>query len=360
MIKILDRYLIRRFLQTLLLVIVALGLTIVIINMVEGLRDFVDHKVPLGTIALYYLYFAGWIIKTFMPMFILLAVLFTVAMLARRNEILAMKASGLSLYRLTAPFLVVVTIIAGAHFYFNEYIFPPANKRRVEISEFVIKARSRKVRQVARNIYRQIRPGYFYTIGRLDIPQRKGKDFKLYQTEKHQLVRLVTAKEVVYRDFMWVAHDGLVRRFENGVQVSFVRFPVMQLPDIKDKPKDFEKRIGQVQEMSLNELREYVDLMKRTGGPYLRELVTMKIKYAYPLASIIVVLICVPFAASPRRGAIAVSFAAGTGIALVYFVLFRIMQSAAYNERIPIEVGVWGVDVLFFIVGVILMLKARK
>jgi len=134
----------------------------------------------------------------------------------------------------------------------------------------------------------------------------------------------------------------------------------MQLPDIKDKPRDFEKRIGKVQEMSLNELRAYIDLMKRTGGPYLRELVTMKIKYAFPVASIIVVLICVPFAASPRRGAVAVSFAAGTGIALVYFVLFRIMQSAAYNERIPIEAGVWGVDALFFLVGVILMLRARK
>ena len=78
------------------------------------------------------------------------------------------------------------------------------------------------------------------------------------------------------------------------------------------------------------------------------------------MASFIVVLICVPFASNPRRGGIAVSFAAGALIALVYFVLFRIMQSAGYNGKIPENAAAWAINALFFVVGVFSMLKARK
>jgi lipopolysaccharide export LptBFGC system permease protein LptF len=100
--------------------------------------------------------------------------------------------------------------------------------------------------------------------------------------------------------------------------------------------------------------------MKRTGAPYLRESIDLELKYSYPLASVIIVFICIPFASNPRRGGIAVSIAVGALIALLYFVLFRVLQSAGYNDKIPKELAVWGVNAAFFAVGIILMLKARK
>ena len=112
--------------------------------------------------------------------------------------------------------------------------------------------------------------------------------------------------------------------------------------------------------MSLDELKHYISLMKRTGGPYLRELIDLKIKYAYPLTSVIVVLISVPFASNPQRRGIAVSFSAGALIALIYFVLFQMMKSAGYNEKIPQDIAVWGINGLFLLIGIVLMLRARK
>ena len=112
--------------------------------------------------------------------------------------------------------------------------------------------------------------------------------------------------------------------------------------------------------MSYDELKSYIELMKRTGGPYLRESIDLDIKLSYPLASVIVVLISIPFASNPRRGGIAVSIAAGALISLVYFVLFRVLQSAGYNERVPRELAVWGVNGLFFVVGLAAMVKAKK
>ena len=164
MIKKLDQYLLKRFLAALAVVLIATGSTIIVINMVEELRDFIDHDVPIASVLEYYLYFGGWVIKSFFPMFVLLAGLFSVSMLARKNEILAMKASGVSLYRMALPLLVMTAVMAVGHFYYSEYVFPPANKRRLEIKEFVIERKSKEYFARARNIYRQIQPGHFYTI----------------------------------------------------------------------------------------------------------------------------------------------------------------------------------------------------
>ncbi|TET93728.1 MAG: LptF/LptG family permease, partial [Candidatus Zixiibacteriota bacterium] len=112
MIKRIDLYLLKSFFLSLMVVTVAVGITIIVINIVEELRDFIDHKVPLLSIAEYYLYFGGWVIKSFMPMFVLLATLFSVSIMARRNELLAMKFSGLSLYRITLPYLLAAILLS--------------------------------------------------------------------------------------------------------------------------------------------------------------------------------------------------------------------------------------------------------
>jgi lipopolysaccharide export system permease protein len=134
----------------------------------------------------------------------------------------------------------------------------------------------------------------------------------------------------------------------------------MELLAITEEPDDFSRRIGKPEDMGYEELGRYIELMKRTGGPHVRESIDLDIKLAFPLSSCIVVLICIPFASNPRRGGIAVSFALGTVVSLVYFVMFRSLQSAGYNEKVPPELAVWGVNGLFLLIGLIAMWKARK
>ncbi len=360
MIKKLDLYLLKSFFITLLVVTVAIGLTIVVLNMVEELRDFIDHDVPIQSVLEYYFYFGGFVVKSFLPMFVMLSVLFTVSIMARKQEILAMKASGRSLYRIAAPFMVVTVFIAAGHFYYNEYVFPDANKRRLEIKQFTIERRSRTAHSQVRDIKRQIRPGSFYLLSNFNVDRKTGNGFKLYETESNQVQQIVTADRMVYIDHLWHAVNGVRRTFENGLSESFVEFDTLVIEDIKDKPDDLAKQLGKPADMSLDELKSYIDLMKRTGGKYTKESVDLKLKYAFPAASIIVVMMCIPFAANPRRGGIGVSFAAGALIALAYFVLFRIMQSAGYNGKIPADVAAWSVNGLFLIIGIIVMLRARK
>lgn len=360
MIKTLDRYILKTFFITLLVVSLSIGAAIVVINMVEKIRYFIDNQVPLNMIVQYYIFFSGWVLKAFFPVFIMLSTLFTVSFLARKNEILAMKASGLSLYRIAAPILIVVFLLSVAHFYYNEYIYPPGNKRRVEIKEFDIKKRSKRRYEQLTNVYRQISSGNFYTIGLFNVPESEGKDIKIYETENNHLRKLITADVLSYENDQWLLSEGIVRTFNDSVTDSFVVFDTLSIPDIKEKPSDLAKRVIKPEDMGLEELKAYIDLMKRVGGPYYREAIDLQIKYSYPISSFIVVLLCIPFAANPRRGGIAVSFATGALIALIYFVLFRILQSAGYNEKLPDFFAVWGVNCLFLLIGFIALIKARK
>jgi LPS export ABC transporter permease LptG len=350
----------KTFFLTLIVVSLSIGAIIVVINMVGKIRYFVDNQVPMSMIIQYYIFFSGWVIKAFLPVFIMLTTLFTMSFLARKNEILAMKASGLSLYRIAAPILIVVFLLSVGHFYYNEYIYPPGNKRRVEIKEFDIKKHSKRRYEQLTNFYRQISPGYFYTIALFNVPKSEGQDIKIYQTENSSLRNLTTANALVYKNNHWLFKNGIVRTFSDTTRESYVVFDSLSMPDIKEKPSDLAKKVGKPEDMGLDELENYINLMKRVGGPYYREAIDLQIKYAFPLSSFIVVLLSIPFASNPRRGGIAVSFAVGALIALLYFVLFRVLQSAGYNEKLPDFIAVWGVNCLFMLIGIVALIKARK
>jgi len=215
--KTLDRYILTNFLSALIIISVGFGILIIAINMVEELRHFIDHEVPLGDIMIYYVYFAGWIIKSFLPVFVLLAALTSIGLLARRNEILAMKAAGVSLYRIAAPILVFTFLLSFMHIYYNEYFYPPGNKKRVEMKEYTIKKRSKRSKSSVNNIYRQVNNDVFFVIQGYDIPKREGTVIKIYRSENDKLAELITARKIKYTSRNWMLYDGVRRIFGDSV-----------------------------------------------------------------------------------------------------------------------------------------------
>nr|MBN2278281.1 LptF/LptG family permease [candidate division Zixibacteria bacterium] len=359
MIKIIDRYLLKYFLISLILMTLAIGALIVIINMVEQLRDFIDHNVPLSEIFIYYFYFSGWILKSFLPVFVLLAALTSIGILARRNEILAMKASGLSLYRIAMPFLIFTFLLSLAHIYYNEEIFPEGNKRRIEIKEYNIKKRSDRTKKLIGPIQMQVNKSLFFTIKSYHIDRKIGNDVKIYQADKSRLAELISAKEIRFTEKNWMLYDGMKRVFTDSGG-SFTTFDSLNAAFITYKPADFEVPTGNPEDLGYLELQQRINLKKQGGEPFTHELVDLKLKLSYPFSSFIVILICVPIASNPKRGGVAVSFAVGAGIALVYFVAFKITQSFGYNEKLHPDLAAWLINGIFLLIGMVIMARSRK
>lgn len=359
MLKVLDRYLLRYFLVSLLMISIGVGILIIAINMIEELQSFVDHEVAIRDILVYYVYFAGWIVKSFLPVFFLLAGLTSIGILARRNELLAMKANGVSLYRIALPLLLFTFLLSAGHIVFNEIIYPPANKKRVEMKEFTIRKRSNKDRIRQQNLYRQVNKNLFFVIRSYDIPRREGKEINIYRANEGRLAELITADVISYTPKGWMLYNGVHRTFQDTTE-QFTTFDSLSGAFIEDKPEDFEKPLGKPEDMGYAELKNYINVMKRTGGPYMRELVDLKFKISYPFVSFIVILICVPLASNPKRGGIAFSIAIGAGIALFYFVSFKVVQSLGYNEKIDPDLAAWVINAIFLAVGLGIIIKAPK
>jgi lipopolysaccharide export system permease protein len=359
MIKTLDRYIIGQFFRSLVVVTLAVIVLVVAINLIEKLRDFVDHNVAAKDIALYYLYYSGWAVKSFLPIFVFLAGLFTVGVMARHNEIRATKAGGISIFRFSLPLLVVSLLLGGAHFYYNEFIFPPANKRMVELKEFTIQQRSKHSVINRRNLYRQVSDSVYYVIDLYSVPDRIGRGVKLYLRRKNTLGDFIAASEMRFNKGGWTLYDGSYRKQTDSGE-TFATFDSLPAPLITDRPDDLERRLGAPADMSYEELKYYINLMKRTGGPYLAELVELKSKISFPLTSFVVMILCVPLAARRRQSGMAGSLAGAAGLILLYFVSYKVTKSLGAHGEIPPNLAAWGVNGLFFVVGIIMNIVGRR
>ena len=131
--KILDRYIIRQFLIVFLFGLLAFIAIFIIIDMMEKLDDFIDAQAPTSTIVQYYIASIPDIVKLMIPVAVLLSSLFVTGRLSSQNELAAIKSSGVSLYRIMAPFLIVTFIICFASIYLNGWIVPYANQKKFYI-----------------------------------------------------------------------------------------------------------------------------------------------------------------------------------------------------------------------------------
>ena len=161
--KIIDRYILRQFIQTALFSLLAFMVIFVVVDMMENLDDFLDRSAGVGLIATYYMYFLPEIIKLMIPVAMLLSALFTTGRLSTFNELTTLKSGGMSLYRFMAPLLILALLVSGVSIYFNGWIVPFANKKKFELGRSYFQ---KNIEYVAKNnIYIQDSPVRILSIG---------------------------------------------------------------------------------------------------------------------------------------------------------------------------------------------------
>jgi len=358
-IRTLDRYLLTRFILTLILAVGAIMLIGLIVDLVENLEEIVDNAASAKDVLLYYLYFLPWIYKITVPAAVLLAGLFSIGLLAKNNEILAMKSAGISLYRIALPLLVFTFLLSVANFFFNEEILPYTNRERNEIKKGTVERKSNREGSVIYNLSKQGEGGYIYFFELYRPVKREAKNVFVQRFERDSLVDSYRGDLMTYNLGYWTIYNGTHRSFA-GRQETYTRFDSLRLTDCHEKPEEFDKYRGKPEDMGYRELAGYIDVLKKTGSPYTRELVDLKIKLSFPFTSFIVMFICVPLASNPKRSGVAMSFAYASGVSLVYFVVFKITQSLGYSSKLSPDMAAWSINVAFLLIGLIVFFRSHK
>jgi len=357
--KILSRYLISQFLSVLIFSIIAFALVFVIVDLIENLDHFIDREVPKLIIAIYYFYYLPYIIILVLPIAMLLASLFSVGNLSRFNELTAMKASGISLYRIAIPLWGLGLIISLFALVFGEFVVPVASQKKFDIKRLYVDRIPRRAYTRRTNIIflegenRRISISYF------DGSRNIAHKVSIQNFTNGRMIKRIDAKTMIWGGNGWTLQNGVVRRFTSPEEMVE---PFTRLSGLKFsfRPLDLQKLQKKPDEMDYFELRNFIDKISKVGADPQKWLVDLQLKIAFPFTNLIIILFGLPLAASHRHSGPALGFVISLIICFLFFGLIRTLQAMGHNGVLPPFWAAWSSNLLFATLGTILMIKAKK
>ena len=366
---ILDDYVMRRFISLLLMILFSFLAVSLIFSFFELLNDIVRNKVSALTVGDYLLnQVPSLLYLPVAPMSVLLAVLVTFGLMQRSNEITAMKATGMSVYRTLVPILLIAGALAGGLFLMDQWYLPYANKR-VEMLRNSIKGRTAQTYlRPSKWIFGesdnsagpdQSRRVYYYEFYEPERNEFGG--ISSFELDPHtfQISKRVYAARATWRDNLqrWVFEKGWERAFNGDNVTDFRQFEVHTFPEINEPPSYFKKEVRQSSEMNYEELRNYIRDLQQSGFDVVRLRVQLQKKLAFPLITLVMAVLAIPFGLSGgRRGALG-GVTVALLIAVVYWVIAGLFEAMGNVSQLPPLVAAWMPDLIFGLVGGYRILK---
>jgi lipopolysaccharide export system permease protein len=359
--RILHRYVIREFLKIFALSLSSLILIYVIVLFFQKMNVFTKYKAPFYLIFVYLFYkIPDVTFEWVLPYAVLLAALLTLGSFSRHSEITAMKAGGVSLYRITLPLLFIALLISFFSFLGNEYLVPYTNQKTRYLLD--VRVRKEKPASFFKNFKIWYRSDHRILNIQLLNPQKKVLNgFTLYQIDDYfRCTKRIDAIEVQWVNGRWWFRDGTIRDFGEGDAIQVTPFKEMEFP--LEENWESLQRIGRSsEEMSYGELRTYIQKIQASGYDATRYLVDLYSKYSRPLLNLIMILIGVPFALKTgRSGGVALNIGVSVMIGFAYGVTFYIFISFGKSGVLSPFLACWISTVLFGLAGIFTLMSVRQ
>jgi len=362
--RLLDAYVVREFFGMFVLVLGSFVLLMLVFTFFELVGDIARNHVPLGMVGDYLVNLAPSMIYTITPLAVLVSVLVTFGVFNRNSEIVAMKATGISLYRLVIPVVSISAILAVGLFVFDDYYLPAANRRQ-EFLRSTIKGRPPQtfLHPEEKWMFGQSGQGepahifYYQFFDRDDDAFANLSIFEFNQST-FALTRRISASRVVWdeKTESWHFLNGWVRTMD-GVGRGYVEFKNTTFAEIHEDPGYFKKENLQSQEMNFQQLRAYIRDLRQSGFDTMRLRVALWHKLAYPLIAVIMAMLAIPFALSMGRRGSLTGIAVAILVALAYLVVDGLFGAMGNVNYLPAALAAWSPDVLFALTGGYLLLR---
>jgi lipopolysaccharide export system permease protein len=355
--RLLDWYLLRRHLLCLGAAILALLMVAVVVDLIEHIDTFIDYRATFWQILRYYCYHAPYWIALTLPIAALLGTLFSLTSLARANELTAMKAAGISLYRLLLPLLGFSLAFSGLAFFFTDLVVPAATFRYHSVWDEI-----RGVNRTdgsRRQVLLQDVEGQLVFARSYDALKEQASQVSWEQERAGRVVRRLEGRRLEWRGDRWVLLEGHEYLFGEG-QTRVSAFDECEISTLTLRPVDFAQQQKKTEEMDYGELRAYIERARANGEDATRQQVDLHLKIAFPFTCFVIVLLGTPLAADARRSGLAGSFGKGILICFVYYSGVKAGQALGWNELLPPVLGAWLPNLAFGGLGLALLWRAPK
>jgi LPS export ABC transporter permease LptG/LPS export ABC transporter permease LptF len=357
---ILDDYVLRDFGTNLVLVLTTFLLLLLVFTVFELLGDILRNHISPLVVGQYLLNVTPYFIYNAAPLAILLAVLVTLGLMQRSNEITAVKATGISIYRIVVPVLVACAMLAAGLFFFDQFYLPYANKRQDALrNEIKGKPAQTYLNPDRKWIFGEHSNIYYYQLfdseknqfGRLSVFQFDPKTF--------QLTRRIYADRAHWEDTLqrWVCTQGWEREFRGSAIENYRTFDVSTFAGVSEPPTYFKKEVKQSSEMNYQELRRYIRDLQQSGFDVVRLRVQLAKKFAFPVIALVMALLAVPFSLQAGKRSTVTGVALALGIAVIYWTVSGLFEAMGNISQLPPMLAAWSPDLIFALLGGYLILK---
>jgi LPS export ABC transporter permease LptF/LPS export ABC transporter permease LptG len=359
--NILDRYVVRLFTMIFSLVVLSGISLFMIFDLSENIDDILKNKVGAGIVLNYYKYLSLQMFYDIAPIIVLVTTLMTFSLLARTNEITACKALGLSLYRLAVPALATALLVTSFSGYLESSVLPASNEKVAKLKDVIRgKPTARTYRRADHQwLFGQGR--YIYNYLHYDPRQPSLQRLQVFDFDAHhRLTRRLFTDNAQYIGGGWLFTDGWIRAFDGVEVTTYKRFQKPMVEEHFESPDYFDSEIRPPDQMRYGELKDYIQELKESGQPVPELQVELENKIAFPVVSLIMALVALPF--SFRLGRQGALYGIGISVVLgmVFMAIFAFFIKMGEAGALPPLVAVWSPGAVFSLLSGYLFLGVKS
>ncbi len=335
--RLMDIYLLRRFFFYFALLTGAFVFLFEAFTLFELLDDIARHRIPFIVVVDYFRYLTPYLLYNLGPLAALVAVLVTLGIMSKNNEIVAIKASGVSLYRLAVPLLLAGVMLAAAMVILDDVYLPYANQRQDALRNQIKGRPPQTYKRPERWIFGESSKIYNYDVFEPSQNLFGGLTVLELDPATFQVRRRVFASRAEWSASQktWILEGGWIRDFSGGTITNYEQFRVRDLAELTEPPSYFNREFLQAFQMSWRDLRNYIIGLQQAGYDVSALTVQWHRKLAFPLIAPISMLLAIPFAFFVgTRGAVG-GVAIGVAIGIIYWSLAELLQAMGGIGQLP-------------------------
>ena len=359
--RILDRYIIRKFLGTYIFAILMIVVVVVIFDYVEKIDDFTETQATFKSIMLdYYLNFVPFFINQFSALFTFIACIFFTSKLAYQTEITAMLSGGMSFRRLMWPYFLGALTISLLSLTLSLWVIPYTQRTLVGFEQQYRK--NRQNFQYDRHIYRQIEPGTFAYVRDFSKTSSQARYLSLEEYKDGVIVRSIEAQDAKFdpETRRWSASRYIRRSCDSLGNETFTQHRNLDTLinlDINELGRIHEL----IKTMTITELNSFLDQQRSKGSDAIALIeVEQQARFAYPIATFILTLIGVSLSSRKVRGGTGLHIGIGIALCFSYILFNRFFEEFAKGGALPPRLAVWVPNLIFLVIAIRLYRKAPK
>lgn len=372
MLKIIDRYILKKFLGTFVFSITLILLIFIVFDIKEKISTFVTKQIPLQEIITdYYLMFIPYYGNFFSPLFTFISVIFFTSKMAHRTEFVAIFSSGTSFRRTIRPYIIGASIIAGTSLVLNHFILPKATKIKIGFEDKWI---NNNYNSNENNMHRKIGPNTILYLESYDNKKNRADRISLEKLVGQKQVYFLQAESMKWDSIkgLWKAVNGYEREITEQDQLDTLentkpvfkqtnRFFTEKELVIDFKPSDMWRYESKIEVMPYFELRDYIIKEKLKGSNQIEFFeVEQYRRTSFPFATFVLTIIGVSIASRKVRGGVGLQIALGLLLSCVYIMLMYIFNTIATTGFAPPLLAVWIPNIIFSMVALYFYKTAQQ